>query len=237
MPMNPRLMRPLARKQAPAPEATDPYFSSVSLLLHFDGSFADSSSNAITVSAAGDAEISTAQSKFGTASAYFDGDGDYMLSATSSSLEISSGDFTIEFWIRFGSDNSGQQVLSMYGNGSPNLALYVTSTGRLDYYMASTAPWNVASGELIGNFSNSTWHHVALVRDGDDFTGYLDGVAGDTVTSGDSLVSGDVVQVGRSPDGGAYFVGHIDDLRITKGIARYTAAFTPPTAPFPNSGP
>jgi len=83
---------------------SDTYYSNVSLLLHCDGSngsttFTDNSPSPKTVTANGNASVSTAQSKFGGASAVFDGTGDYLSLDGSSGFAFGTGDFTIEFWL------------------------------------------------------------------------------------------------------------------------------------------
>jgi hypothetical protein len=85
---------------------TDPYRSQVSLLLHGDGTngsttIVDSSPSPKTVTAVGDAQISTAQSKFGGASIAFDGNGDYLDASSSNQYAIGTEDFTVEGWVYF----------------------------------------------------------------------------------------------------------------------------------------
>lgn len=218
----------------------DPYFSSVSLLLHMEGtnastSFVDSGPNALAVTASGNAQISTTQSKFGGAAGSFDGTNSY-ITATNSVLNVSSGDFTIEFWINFGNVNSGQQPISIYSGTSLCLAFYTLSSGTLNYYLSSTgSSWNIASGVSVGSVSANTWYHVALVRSGSTFTPYLNGVAGTTTTSASNLNSQSAFYAGVSPNtSSGWFTGKIDDLRITKGVARYTSNFTPRAKAFPD---
>jgi hypothetical protein len=85
------------------------------------------------------------------------------------------------------------------------------------------------------DYGDDAWHHLALTRLGTAVTIWVDGVSRATSTSSASF-SGQTNFVGRN---NAYsprnLVGYIDDLRITKGVARYTANFTPPTAAFPDS--
>ena len=80
---------------------TDIYFDNVSLLLPFDSNFNDNSKNNFSVTAYGNAQISSTQSKFGGASAYFDGNGDYLEVSDNNLFNFGNGDFTIEFWIYF----------------------------------------------------------------------------------------------------------------------------------------
>ena len=217
---------------------SDSDFNSVSLLLKMDGSngsttFADSSTNQLAVTANGDVQISDSQSKFGGASAYFDGSDDYLTVPTSTELQFGTGDFTIEFWTyltarvssnpclysNYNSFTAGS--LSIFaGHGSANTIAYQVA-------IAGTFPAISSSTSIVYN----QWAHIALVRssgvvklyvDGVErgsanFAGSLDGVGATTYigTGGDSITNG-VIK------------GHIDDVRITKGVARYTADFTPP---------
>lgn len=233
MPMNPRLMRPLARRQAPP---TDPYFASVSLLLHFDGengstTFTDSSSNALTVTPYGDAAISTAQSKFGGASAYFDQNGDYAVVIPSSpATDFGTGDFTIEFWVRVTSTTGVQVIWSRWNNSGDNV-IQMYLMGDSLYVNSPTV------AHLAGTLTEEQWHHIALCRDDGDIAAYVDGVQQVAYAYGNDITSTSDFVLGANDlgSGGAnWFGGYIDELRITKGVARYTANFTPPTAPFPN---
>jgi hypothetical protein len=83
----------------------DPFSANVSLMLHFDGAngsttFVDSSPNNFTVTRAGDAVISTAQSRFGGSSVVFDGDSDYLSAGFNDAFAFGTSDFTIEVWYR-----------------------------------------------------------------------------------------------------------------------------------------
>jgi len=210
----------------------DLYRSQVSLLLHGDGAngsntITDNSPTPKTVTPAGNAQNSTAQFKFGGSSIAFDGSGDYLTLPANSSLEMGSGDFTIEFWLRPTSVAGNAHILAQQaqdftvqfnGGFSDNLTVY-DGTNR-----------------VIGAVSTSVWTHVALLRASGQLQGYLNGVASgsswtNTSSSIFTLSSG---YIGARWTGGFSYNGYIDDLRITKGIARYTANFTPPTAPFPD---
>jgi hypothetical protein len=186
----------------------------------------------------GNAQISTSVKKYGTGSLAFDGTGDYLKTQYSPNTQLGSGNFTIEFWIYFNSVASGQEPMSGYDNTNLNWGFYLLSSGTLNYYLSSDgSSWNIASGVSVGSVSTGQWYHVALVRNGSTFTPYLNGVAGTTATSSSAIYSNSQgVYIGGLPSG-YYFNGYIDDLRITKGYARYTANFTAPTAAFPDIGP
>ena len=214
----------------PVPAPTDPDFLSVSVLLHMDGSngsttFTDSSSNAITVTGYGNAQISTAQSKFGGASAYFDGSGDYLLTASSlAPLQMGTGDFTVEAFIR--PTSSVASYKSLIGlTSSDTDTLYILS-GQLVWYISGTA---------AGTIAVDTWYHVAASRQGTSLRVFIDGTLVNTSTNSNNITTGRLSVGATGSLAGEFFQGWIDELRITKGVARYTANFTPPTAAFPDA--
>lgn len=208
----------------------DPSFSIVSLLLHMDGSngsttFTDSSSSARTVTAYGNAQISTARSKFGGASALFDGSGDYL--GTTISGGLGSGDFTVEFWY-YKTANSGMVFnCRTSGTGADGFdideSLGVTTSGA--YLITDDYP---------SRLTLSTWKHVAITRSSNTLRRFVDGTLRGSTTWSTNL-TGTSFFIGGSPAGNVgYMTGNIDEFRITKA-ARYTSNFTPATAAFPNS--
>ena len=194
----------------------------------FDSSMTD---DAITV---GNAQVSTSVKKYGTGSMAFDGAGDYLVEPYNPAFNFGAGNFTIECWIYFNSVAAGQEPLANNNGSSLNWALYTASSGTLNYYVSSDGTfWNVASGVLMGNIATGQWYHIALVRNGNVFTPYVNGVAGTTTTSSAAIFNATNPMYIGGLAAGYHFNGYIDDLRITKGVARYTANFTPPTAAFP----
>lgn len=240
-------LRTVERQRAannwPGQPITDPDFASVSLLLHMDGSngsttFTDSSSNSLSVTANGNAQISTAQSKFGGASGYFDGSGDYIATGTDAALTFGSGSFTIEFWIRpTGTQPANPRIMGNLSANAFNAGDWVL-TQNLNYGLYA-ASYNGGATPIVTLGSSATddvWTHIAIVRDGNDFEMFKDGVSVGTNTWSGSLDSGTRrFVVGSSGNTTESWKGYIDDLRITKGVARYTANFTPPTAAFPDA--
>ena len=217
---------------APAPVSaggSDALFSSVSLLLHMNGTngsttFTDNSSNAHTITAYGDAQISTAQSKFGGASGAFDGTGDYLMPPASSTLAMGTGNFTIETWVRFNNFSALQAVFSY---GTTQLNIYANTSSKLLAYVNGTAVGAVTT------LSANTWYHVALCRSGSTVRFFINGTQEGSTTSSTNFTNNQMY-IGRRSDGTYQLNGYLDELRVTKA-ARYTAAFTAPTAPFPDS--
>lgn len=214
---------------------SDPYFSSVSALLHMQGAnngttFTDSSSNALSVTANGNAKTTTSDFKWGNSCGSFDGSGDYLTIAASSVMDFGTGDYTLEMWVKWTSV-SGAQTLIDFGNG----ATYLRLDGGTTLYVFDSGAF-VINAATITTLSNGTWYHIALVRSGTTRTVYVGGSSVASGTRSGSAGSSSIsTKVGSRYDSALAFNGFMQDLRITKGVARYTSTFTPPSAQFPNS--
>ena len=228
--------------------ATDTYFDNVSLLLHMEGSdegtsFTDSGPIGHTVTANGGANTEADQAKWGSTSGEFPvGSGSYLSVADHASLEFGSGDFTIEGWIYPGTDTSGTLIIASKGNPTNQrgyqIRLNSGSAVDLRFNASSTgASYDVANLVSIGSMTTSTWNHFAVTRSGNTFRTYLGGSKTSEFTSSASLLDDAVaLEIGGWSSKG--FGGYIDDLRITKGVARYTGeSYTVPSEAFPDSGP
>ena len=204
-----------------------------------DGStaFVDESNNSHTITANGNAQIDTAVKKYGTGSMQFDGTGDWLVAPTSNEFVFGTGDYTVECWVYKTNNNTsnysvwstnwgaGGSLLFTFGHpssGAGKIALFDHSVNAGAAFITST-----------NTFANATWHHVAISRSGTTCKLYVNGVEEASGTQSTNLsrnvfVVGAVYTTGTDP-----FLGYIDDLRITKGVARYTANFTPPAAKLP----
>lgn len=228
-----------------------PDIADVMLLLHMDGSngsttFTDSSPAARAATRYGNTQISTAQAKYGGASGYFDGTGDYLTFADNDAWAFGSGDFTVECWIRCASfPGSGQNrgiLCHSRGSSSRGWYLYIPPTLQSvnAVFWQNDSTTIVGFGTADGTLALNTWHHLAVVRSGSVFMIFIDGVL-KASASGSAACSNPAVplDVGTlySADGitNSYWNGYIDDVRITKGVAIYTANFTPPTAAHPDT--
>lgn len=179
----------------------------------------------------GNAQISTSVKKFGTGSMAFDGSGDYLTSPIKAELGYSTGDFTIEFWV-YPNNSTGAQVIfdQRAGSASGTAPTIYLNSGSLRYYTDG------ADRITGGSVSAAQWSHIAVCRSGTSTKMFINGTqTGSTLTDTRSYVDSPI-SIGEASDGtgGAVLNGYIDDFRITKGVARYTANFTAPTAPFPN---
>ena len=212
----------------------DPFLPNVSLLLHGNGingstTITDSSPSPKTITVDGNTNISTAQSKFGGASIAFDGAGDVLRTPNTSSFQLElGGDFTIETWIRLNQVNIEQGIITtrLSTNG---FFLRVNTNNTLTFAFTEVLASVTSSSATC---SINTWHHVAVTRSSNSFLVFLDGQSSaPSINSTNGTLGGEVV-VGRVDVSTGFLNGYIDDLRITKGVARYTANFTPPAFAF-----
>ncbi len=211
----------------------DLYRSQVSLLLHGDGAngsttITDSSPTPKTVTAVGNAQISTAQSKFGGASIAFDGTGDYLTSPSNSALHVLGSNFTLELWIRLAVSQNDFGILSTYTPAGGYLLRFTPTALR--FFAGPSVLEDRAYAFSVGQ-----WYHIAVSSQANTARIFVDGIQqGGTINLSGAANSSTTLQIGRTHTVTDDLNGFIDDLRITKGIARYTANFTPPTAPFPD---
>lgn len=220
---------------------TSPLTSSAntSLLLNFTNAAIRDNTSFNNLETVGNVQISTAQSKFGGSSLYFDGTGDYLASVSQTNA-FGSENFTIESWCYFidGTANALRMIWTNY-NTWTSQSIYF---GKHTAYSGNVTVW-------VNNYSGSvplltdpnlppanSWVHYAVVRNGSSWTLYRNGTSVSTGTFSGVATTNTLSQVGgNSEAGGAYSMyGYLDDFRITKGLARYTTNFTSPTAPFPD---
>ena len=225
------------------------------LMLHMDGAdasttFTDSASSPKTMTAVGNAQIDTDQSKFGGASGLFDGNGDYITTPSHADFDFGSGDFTIDFWVRYNSLSAliegycskwqdalglGHRGWEFYRlpSGAVNTLNFDYSTnGSTSASIASTATW-------VPNLNQ--WYHVAVVRSGNNILFFIDGVKlGNSVSMSDTIFAPTAIFTAGNIDVGSGATlginGWMDELRISNGVARWTANFTPPVKAY-NSNP
>lgn len=207
-----------------------------SLLLHGNG--ADGSTLFIdetgkTVTAYGNAQISTAQSKFGGSSMYFDGAGDYLSTPSNADFDFGTEDFTIELFIQ---PASLSQAALLVGRQEPSngMALQVVQVNSGITYTARAfggGPVYTVNGG--SSLVTTAMNHVAVTRQNNTASLWLNGLNVGSITDPTNLVCTRPLTVGIGDDTTLFFpyTGYIDDVRIVKGVALYTANFTPPAAP------
>ena len=189
-------------------------------------------------------EISTQVKKYGNSSIYFSGASSDRLSIPASpNVELAAGNFTIEFWMNASSVTGTEKGIFGIGTQDPDSNLVRISTGsKLQFWLGGSNSSGPGAGTKTGIITCSTtiavdtWYHVALVRSGTGsnnvklyLNGSLDGQGTATYNIGAKQFS---LGMGYPTNATEFYTGYIDDFRITKGVARYTANFTPPTAKF-----
>jgi hypothetical protein len=210
----------------PDSTASDLYYPNTVLLLHMDGAqsvsyganFMDTANNGKTVTAMGDAKVSTAQSKFGVGSLLLNGSGSYLSIPDSDDFYLRSENFTIEAWIyptTFANypTIAAQNQAGVYTNSSFFLDLEGTNGIGLYLYAGNTVTTIVANNVL----SLNQWQHVAAVRNGTTASIYVNGALVATGSIATALNNSTMpIVVGGHQSGSFSFGGQIDDLRITK---------------------
>jgi len=214
---------------------TDPY---TVLLMHMDGSdngttFTDECGKTVTVH--GDVVTKTGTKQLGTASGYF-GNGGYLTIPISDDFQFGSGNFSVDFWIYPTSFSTAQIPLTLdVGNITP-LSIQINTSGKLGVYSsANETGWTVADGDC-GSLTLNTWQHVGICRSGNALCVFINGTKTDEIPFSHTLMTAStevIVSSGYINNAYQYPVnGYLDELRISKGIARWTSDFTPPTSPY-----
>ena len=199
------------------------------LLLHCDGAdagttFTDSSDSAHTVTANGNAQIDTAQFKFGTASGLFDGTGDYLSVPDHADWDFGTGDFTIDFWVRF----------NVVGD-----AVFIDRNTTADFtvsYVSGSLTFQIGGGAVLAPAwtpAANTWYHIAAVRNGTNCFLFVNGTQlGATGTNSTNINSATAINIGRISSGTLNLNGWLDEIRIVKGSAVFTSNFSVPDSPY-----
>jgi len=183
----------------------------------------------VGVSAVGNAQVDTAQSKFGRASALFDGTGDRLDLYPNGKLAFGTTNFTIEYWFRYSGSLPNQNRMTWEqrpGSNGVYPLVYHTTSGQVVYFVNSSA--RITSSSL----SADTWYHLAIVRNGSTTTMYINGSSEGSFSDSFNYLEG-TPRIGDNMLANSSHSGHIDEIRASN-TARYTTGFTPPTAPFQN---
>jgi hypothetical protein len=185
----------------------------------------------------GNAQISTSVKKYGTGSLAFDGTGDRLVGPPTYLYDLA-GDFTIECWANFNTLAGTYTGIASYADSSGWYGWQLiknNSNIQFQFLSASAGVGTVTSSSTV---TTGVWYHIAVVRSGSTITLYIDGTSKGTSTTTASYSSANsFFRVGDERTISYPLDGYVDDLRITKGYARYTATFTAPTAAFSDTGP
>lgn len=226
---------------------SDPHWANVVSLLHFDGAdgsttIVEESGRATWPGLGGDAQLDTANKKFGASSLLLDGSGDFVQSDTDADLGFATGAFTIEgFFKRNGlGTDQGLYMRGLLSGGLDQAslahAIYFGADNKLNF-RAYNGGSNVTVTASSAVTDTEDFHHFAMSCDGSTLYGFFDGgLVGSVGYTSQNEGSGWRSVIGSfGGNWGLYYSGWIDEVRVTKGVARYTETFTPPTAPFPDS--
>lgn len=225
------------------PSSPPPSGTASVLCLHFNGSngatsTTDSSASAHSLTMTGDAVISTAQSKFGGSSLYIPDTGGNVSAGYSSDFDFGTGDFTIELWYY----PLGVSQLGALLQGSPIcgdeqqwfIQFNPESYSPPKFGFGKHCVGMIVSEEL--ELATGEWHHLAITRDSGFVRVFHNGavLASDTYTDAVNIGSESELLIGETAGGTSGYsdtpYGYIEDVRIVKGLAVYTCAFTPPAA-------
>jgi hypothetical protein len=202
------------------------------LLLHLNTDFTDSSASARALTKYGTASIDTSVKKLGTGSLKLDGSG-YLSTPDSGDWNFGPDDFTIDFWANFRSVAADSSFFQQRVDDSNRVYfIWVKPENRLYFWIRS-------GGTIIAQYRYplypvaNRWYHIAIIRNGTTCKIAVDGVMTGTIeaTAIGSRASPDLpaaFSIGYE-NGNGYFNGWIDEFRVSKGVARWTSNFTPPT--------
>ena len=204
------------------------------LLLHMDGAdtsttFTDSSLSAHTATANGNAQIDTAQSKFGGASGLFDGTDDYLNLDGHADFAFGTADFTVDFWVQLNATGIQQAFYDSRPSGANGLYSWLgVTSGNVLFYHANSGT-RITGTTALGT---GAWYHIALARSGTSTKLFLDGTQeGSTYSDSNNYIVG-ASRPTLATNGNSVTTnelnGWLDEVRVSKGIARWTANFTPP---------
>lgn len=222
----------------------DPYWGNVVLLLGFDGvdaatSFADESSRAHgSPTFVGNAQLDTAQKKFGESSLLLDGTGDYASYSDHDDWSFGAGDFTMECFARFAVTPANLMLLSKYSTSASSAEYFLLLGTDITFLWFDPTDTFHSITAVTPGVVQDQWYHVAVDRVAGHLRLYLDGAVMAVDAASPDLKDGPIpnftFDIGRrNHTNPFYWNGWVDEVRLTKGVARYAGAFTPSTSKFP----
>ena len=206
--------------------------TNTSLLTEFTNAGIIDQSGKNNLETVGDAKVSTSVKKYGSSSMSFDGTGDYLKIPYSPSFNFGTGNFTIEGWVYLNSLSASYYVVAgTFTTGTTDeWLIQIANNGNIRFLTIGSDDGEGATFRSA-SITTSTWYHLAAVRSGTTVTLYVNGTSVGSYTNSNSIGSvSKVLYIGIQNAGTWPLDGYIDDLRITRGYARYTTTFTPPIA-------
>jgi len=189
----------------------------------------------------GSAQVNTTIVKYGTGSMYFNGLSDALIMASQPAITFGTGDFTVEGWVYFAGAPAStfhslySTLVQLASPGDHGVLIRASTTKLIAILQADNATTLTLTS--TNNVTTGQWYHFALTRSGTTARLFLDGTLEASGTSSVNFYE-TAQALGRvyatSTGTTQYLNGYLDDVRVTKGVARYTANFTPPAAAFPN---
>ena len=194
------------------------------------GEFVTTTKPVKVLSRFGDTQIDTAQKKFGSGSLLFDGTQDNLMVPTDEDFGFGTANFCMEAFIRPASVSGTQHIFDLRNASSTDTAgkLYLNGTA-LHYGVGNSSTLNG------GTLSTGTWYHVAVARQAGTTKIFLDGTELASGADTNDYGTTKPVAIGSNYDTSSpaeAFNGHIDEVRFSKGAARFTAGFTPTTSAY-----
>lgn len=170
--------------------------------------------------------LSTTTVKFGSGALNWPSTSGFVNVAASADW-VMTADFTIECWAYWDTNASAMTCFNLPGVWD----VYRNNTGQLQLYRGSNVISSAANAVAL-----NVWHHIALTRSGSTVSLWLNGVLVGTYSFSGTVGANAIWAIGAFDNTQSDPMrGFIDEFRLTKGVARYTSAFTPPTAAFPGS--
>jgi len=215
------------------------------LMLHFNGedgstNIIDDSDSSHNVTVYDNTQLNTAEKKFGSASLLLDGNSDYITVPDSDDWTFGDGDFTVDLWVKFAAKDVDQFICHI-GNQSGYENIYARLNNDNKLTMAFyTGAGSACQGSFVmtnaWGLSLNTWYHIAFIRNGNSAYIFIDGVSQTlTITTAFGPIANQTgnLYIGRAAyTAYGYLNGWLDEFRISKGIARWTSNFTPPTSEY-----
>ncbi len=181
-----------------------------------------------TATVNGDAKLSTSQYKFGVSSLALDGTGDYITYPSSTDFEFGTADFAIETFVYPTTTGTYRTIFDLRSSAGDTGGIILGISDVNNLYFFYNGNYRIGP---VGTVSTNTWSHIALTRTSGTTKAFINGVQVGLDYADTNNYAARNVRIGADPNGNYAFAGFIDDVRISKGVSRYSTSFTPATSP------
>ena len=212
------------------------------LVIHFDGADGATSYTAETTQAVtfvGTSQLDTDQKIFGSSSLLLNGSSDYVTVPDSADWYFGSGSFTLDFWARFNSVDISKDLIGQYTDDYNRWGIYYSGGDKYLSVFSAAGGSNSMWYHTPFNPSVSNWYHIAVVRNGNAWNTYINGTSGTVNTLELGSYSNNMPDVASELAIGCvdrtynFFSGWIDEVRVSKGVARWTSNFATSSTAYP----